>query len=88
MYYAIGALIVGLHVAAWLWRLNNALTTTPKQLRGFLSKKWSDEEIQKAYDNVRSAEVASRPKLRAKKDRRYIIVGGSGKTPWHDVKHS
>lgn len=66
------------HLGFYLWKLNKTLLTTPDEIKKVFPKRWTDEQIEEAYKNVRSAEEVSRPHLRAKKGRRYIVVGGSG----------
>ncbi|KPI38225.1 uncharacterized protein AB675_1195 [Cyphellophora attinorum] len=85
-YTIYGVLIVLAHVIWWLWRLNRTLKATPDSLKKFVTP-WEPEKIREAYKNVRSAEEASRPHLRSKKGRRYVIVGGSGTVGSWIVQH-
>ena len=78
MYVTGGVIVVLLHVALYLWRLNRTLSTTPEKLKRFVPD-WTPDEIREAYKNARTSEEVSRPRLKSKKHRRYIIVGGSGR---------
>lgn len=86
MYVVYGILIVLLHVVGWLWRLNRTLSNTPDSLKKFVTP-WSQEQIRKTYENVRTAEEASRPHLRPKTGRRYVVFGGSGTVGSWIVQH-
>ncbi|ORY66046.1 uncharacterized protein BCR38DRAFT_339266 [Pseudomassariella vexata] len=63
---------------AYLWRLNNALTTTPPEMLALTPRRWTTEEISQTYQRVKANPVDWSKHLPPKLNRRYIITGGSG----------
>lgn len=63
----------------WLYRFNSALRSTPEEARKFSPKRWTKEQVKEAYENVKKNPVNFLKHVPPAQERRYIIVGGSGK---------
>lgn len=64
----------------YLWHTNRAISTRPEEASKVTQKLWTSQQIKKAYDKVKSSPVNIEPYLFSKTGRRYIVVGGSGKS--------
>ncbi|KAJ6446128.1 actin-like ATPase domain-containing protein [Purpureocillium lavendulum] len=72
-------LLVAAAVTVHLVRLNYVMTRTPREARAHaLQERLTAERIWETYERVRTRGVDWRGSLPQRKERRYIIVGGSG----------
>jgi len=71
-------LVVSFLLLTYLWHANRAISTAPDEAVKLTQKPWTEEEIREAYRNAQIAPTDVRPYLFPKKDRRYIVTGGSG----------
>ena len=64
---------------AYLWHMNRAISTAPAEATNVTQSPWTAEDFKNAYEKAQDSPVDVKPFLFSKKDRRYIVVGGSGK---------
>lgn len=65
-------------VVLYLYRLNKAFATVPKEALAYSPHRWTDDEIRETYERVCREPVDFSTLLPPKLGRRYIVVGGSG----------
>lgn len=63
----------------YLWHVNRATSTLPAEVEELIQKPWTPEQIKEAYRQAQTTPTDVVPYLFQKKDRRYVVVGGSGK---------
>ncbi len=68
------AAVFTLHIV----RLNYVMSRTPRAARAHALEPLTAERIRETYERVRGKGIDWRGKLPRRKERRYIIVGGSG----------
>ena len=73
-------IVASLAVVAYAYHVANALATIPAGIHKLSQGGWNREQILEASRTARTAEEVSRPKLPPKQNRRYIVVGSSGKS--------
>lgn len=78
-----GALLTGtimclIGLIAYAVRVNQVMWNTPPAARRHIAKFLSREDIQTAYERVKAKGIDWRSQMPARRERRYIIVGGSG----------
>ncbi len=64
---------------AYLWHANRAVSTAPVEALKLSQKPWTKDEIREEYRRAQRSPTDVTPFLFTKKDRRYIVTGGSGK---------
>lgn len=67
----------------YLYHANRAISTTPPEAEKLAQKPWTAEQRRDAYERAQKSPTDVRPFLFSKKDRRYVVVGGSGE--FHDI---
>lgn len=70
-------LIIGLYI----WHVHRALESTPDEARRLAQPPWTKEMIEDEYQRVQKESTDVRPFLFDRKNRRYVVVGGSGQFP-------
>lgn len=65
-------------LCVYLWLVNRAISTAPVEATRLTQKPWTDEQLQAAYRKYQASPTDVTPYLFGKKDRRYVVVGGSG----------
>lgn len=65
-------------VVAYLWHCDRAVTTTHPEALKLAQKPWTTDEIREAYRKLQTSPIDVKPYLCPKKNRRYVIAGGSG----------
>lgn len=66
-------------LSIYLWHANRAISTAPPQATKVAQKPWTKGQIENAYKKAQISPTDVTPFLFRKKDRRYIVVGGSGR---------
>ncbi|ROT41579.1 NAD(P)-binding protein [Sodiomyces alkalinus F11] len=69
---------VALFLLLWAWKVNHAMSTTHPDLLKLTKGPWLEEDIKRVYRRVEEAPCDWKPHLPPKRERRYIVVGGSG----------
>lgn len=72
---------------AYLWHVNRSFLGSPDEAAQLAQRRWTDNEIREAYKRIQNKPPDVSPSLTAKKGRRYIVVGGSGKLTYHHNVH-
>lgn len=67
-------------VVLYLYKLNKALKTVPRDALAYSPRRWTDDEIRETYERVCRQAVDFSKLLPPKLGRRYIVVGGSGES--------
>jgi len=62
----------------YLYRINSLLHSVPPEAQAASPHRWTEEEIRETYERVRSKPIDYAPHLPPKRERRYVVVGGSG----------
>jgi nucleoside-diphosphate-sugar epimerase len=78
MLVLIAVLCALLLLVLYLNHVNNGMTATPPEALKESPQRWTDEEIKATFNRVCANPIDIRPHLPPRRDRRYIIVGGSG----------
>lgn len=65
-------------LTTYLWAANRAISIAPPEALRLAQKPWTTEEIQDAYRRFQVSHTDVTPYLFGAKNRRYIVVGGSG----------
>lgn len=82
------ASLCGLILASlYLWHMNRAIATVPEEFTKLIQKPWTKEEMQEAYRKAQESPRDVTPYLLSKKNRRYIVIGGSGLIGGWIVQH-
>lgn len=63
----------------WLFRINSAMEAVPPEVAQISPRRWSRQQIKDTYERVKQDPVSFLKKLPPRLDRRYVVVGGSGK---------
>jgi len=63
---------------AYLWHANRAISTVPAEALKLTQKPWTKDELREAYRKAQISPTDVKPFLFSKKNRRYIVTGGSG----------
>jgi hypothetical protein len=63
----------------YLWHVNRAISASPTEAKNLAQKPWTIEQIREAYKKAQVSPIDVKPFLFPKKNRRYVVVGGSGK---------
>jgi len=71
----------GFLLLAYLWHANRAISTAPAEATELAQKPWTKDEIREAYRKTQTSPTDVKPYLFSKKNRRYIVTGGSGTCP-------
>jgi hypothetical protein len=79
MYVLIGVGASILFLSYYLWNLNRALAGTPEEAQKVSSHRWTPEEVKAVYARIEKNPINETPLLPPKLERRYVVVGGSGK---------
>lgn len=66
-------------VVLYLYHANRAISTAPDEITRLTQKPWTAEQRRDAYKKAQTSPTDVRQFLFGKKDRRYVVVGGSGK---------
>ena len=66
-------------IFAYCWHVNRAMDTTPPEALQISPKRWTPEEVKKAYANYAEHPTDYSKLLPERTGRRYIVTGGSGK---------
>jgi len=66
-------------LVTYLWLVNRAISIAPPEALRLAQKPWTTQKVQDAYREFQAHPTDVTPYLFGKKNRRYIIVGGSGK---------
>lgn len=69
---------IGLGIVAYLWLVNEAITTVPDEVLKISPHRWTEEEMKETCERVEKNPIDFAPHLPPKLDRRYVVVGGSG----------
>lgn len=77
LWLCIGVLLV----LAYLWHANRAISTAPAEATELAQKPWTKDEITEAYRKAQTSPTDVKPYLFSRKERRYIVTGGSGTCP-------
>ncbi|KAL7629672.1 hypothetical protein AAE478_001195 [Parahypoxylon ruwenzoriense] len=75
---------------AWVWKLNQALTSTPPDVLAASPHRWTADEIRATYQRVQASPLDWTPYLPPRPrpgNRRYIVTGGSGGVGGQIVLH-
>ena len=72
-------LVPVLLLCAYLYHINQAISTTPEEVERVAAKPWTKELLQEAYEKCRKERPDFKKYLPPKQIRRYIVFGGSGK---------
>jgi len=80
MYVLIGVGVVLLFAFFYLSHLNRAMLGIPDEVQKISPHRWTPDEIKAAYAKVVKDPIDDTKHLPPKLERRYIVVGGSGKT--------
>jgi hypothetical protein len=78
MFWVVGAIIAVLALA-WLVRINVAMLTVPEGAREASPRRWTKQELHDTYERVKQKPLDFVKLLPPRLDRRYVVVGGSGK---------
>lgn len=65
-------------LSTYLWAVNRAVSIAPPEALRLAQKPWTTAEIQDAYRKAQVSASDVTPYLFGAKNRRYIVVGGSG----------
>lgn len=73
-------LVVGVFAltALYLYHANRAISTAPPELTKLTQKPWTVEQMRDAYKKTQTSPTDVKPFLFSKRNRRYVVVGGSG----------
>lgn len=71
-----GALLL---LVIYLWLVNRSISIAPPEGLRLAQKPWTAQKVQDAYHEFQESPTDVTPYLFGKKNRRYIVVGGSGK---------
>jgi hypothetical protein len=74
-YAWIGAAAV---ILIYLWLANHAMCRRMPEAMKYAQEPWTEEEMRRTYEEAQKSPVDFRSFLPPKKNRRYIVVGGSG----------
>lgn len=64
----------------YLIHVNRALASTPAEAQKFATKRWTKEEVREEYERVKKSPTDIAKALPPKKGRRYVVLGGSGRS--------
>ena len=70
--------LLGLVLACYLRHVNTAMKAVPDEVYRASPHRWTEDEIQAAYEKAIKDPIESTKSLPPKQARRYIVVGGSG----------
>lgn len=65
-------------IATYLWFVNRSVSVAPIEATRLAQKPWTTEQLQEAYRKFEASPTDVTPYLFGKKNRRYVVVGGSG----------
>ncbi|EXF79279.1 3-beta hydroxysteroid dehydrogenase/isomerase [Colletotrichum fioriniae PJ7] len=74
--FALGLLAA---LLAYLWKINRAMSTIYPEALRVSPDRWTPDKIKRTFERMEKQPIDWTPHLPPKLDRRYIIVGGSGK---------
>ena len=74
------SLLLALAPILYLWHVNQAMSGTPEEVKKITPNRWTEEEIRETYTRLEKEPIDFTPPLPPKLNRRYIVVGGSGKS--------
>lgn len=75
---ALPLLLLFVAFAAYVYRLNRTLATTPPEAKKLAISNLTDEVVRQTYQRVQRDPIPWEKSLPKRLDRRYIVVGGSG----------
>jgi len=78
MYWIIAVVFVTLLTVTYLWHCNRAVATAPDEALQLAQTPWTEEQIRSAYRRVQITPTDVKPYLFSKRNRRYVVCGGSG----------
>lgn len=62
----------------YLWNINRGLSSIPPEAHRLSPKRWTATEIQDTFDRITKKPIDIKSHLPPSKNRRYVVVGGSG----------
>lgn len=77
-------------VVAYLVRLNQLLLSTPDEIKKAAPHRWTEDLLHDTYRRLEANPITTRSyaaRIPPKLDRRYIVTGGSGKSPFDLHRH-
>lgn len=87
MLLLLGGGIVVILLGLYLWHVERGLAGWPPEAEELSPHRWTDEEIKQAYHRIAYNPIDFTPHLPPKRDRRYVVVGGSGLVGGHIILH-
>lgn len=66
--------------ALYLWRVNSVMKVVPKEAHKLSPNRWTIEEIKATYKKSLETPIDVTKSLPPKQSRRYVIVGGTGRS--------
>lgn len=76
----LGASIALTILILYLYHADRAISTAPPEATRLSQRPWTTEQMRDAYKKAQESPTDVRPFLFSRQDRRYIVVGGSGKS--------
>jgi hypothetical protein len=73
-------IILGPLIIFYLWLVNEAIVRLPEPIQKISPRRWTEREMKETYERVSKKPIDFAPHLPPKLERRYIVVGGSGKS--------
>jgi hypothetical protein len=78
--YVIAASMVAVVLGiAYLYHVSQGLSGVPDEVIKLSPHRWTEKEIRETYARLKKDPIDFTPHLPPKQERRYIVVGGSGK---------
>lgn len=71
---------VAIIATAWLIRINSAMKSVPEDARRASPNRWTKDQLRSTYERVKQKPIDFTKLLPPRLERRYVVVGGSGKT--------
>jgi hypothetical protein len=71
--------VTAVMAVAWLVRINMAMRSVPEGVREASPRRWTKQELRDTYERVKQKPLDFVKLLPPRLDRRYVVVGGSGK---------
>lgn len=75
----LAASLPAISLALYLYHVNRGMSYVPDEALKFSPHRWTVNEIKEAYERNIDSPVRTTQYLPPKQNRRYIVVGGSGK---------
>lgn len=74
-------LLIGL--CLYLYYINSLMSGTPDHVRAISPRRWTREELLETYRRLEKVPIDYVNQIPPRQNRRYIVVGGSGKAVYH-----